>query len=58
MHAVMVAIRNFRYGMEKGWHSKREMDFRGETDVTREFNVAMSDEFDGNYSRSSVLPSC
>ena len=57
---LLAALSNLRYGMEKGWHSKREMDLRGKTDATTvlaELHIAMSDEFNGDYSRSSDLPS-
>ena len=54
------ALSNLRYGIEKGWHSKREMDLGGKTDaitVLAELDIAMSDKFNGDYSRSSDLPS-
>ena len=44
--------------MKKGWHSKSEMDLRGETDLTyvlAKSGHSIADEQDGNYSRSSVL---
>lgn len=57
---LLVAIRNLRYGMKKGWHSKREMDLRKNTDlhgVLCEFAETIADDQDNSYSFSSILPS-
>lgn len=57
---LLVAIRNLRYGMEKGWHSKREMDLRGKTDLSYilcEFGHDIAEEQASDYSCLSVLPS-
>lgn len=57
---LLVAIRNLRYGMKKGWHSKYEMDLRGNTNnsyLLCEFDQTIADEHDGDYSCSRVLSS-
>lgn len=57
---LVVAIRNLRYGMNKGWHSKREMDLRKTTDlhsVLAEFAESLADDQDSNYFYPWILPS-
>ena len=56
---LVVAIRNLRYGMKKGWHSKREMDLRKTTDlpgVLAEFAESLADDQDSNYFYPWILP--
>lgn len=57
---LLLAIRNLRYGMKKGWHLKREMGLRKGTGlhaVLAEFAETIADDQDSNYSCSSILPS-
>ena len=55
---LLIAIRNLRYHSKQGRHSKREMDLRNETDLSHvlfEFNTALADDQDCNYSCSRIL---
>lgn len=56
---LVVAVRNLRCGMKKGWHSKREMDLRKTTDlpgVLAEFAESLADDQDSNYFYPWILP--
>lgn len=55
---LLVAIRDLRYHLKKGWHSKREMDLRKQTDLSlvhSEFAEAIEDGQVSYYSCSSIL---